>query len=550
MTPMSMDLDESSKQKDKGGEDNLEEPLTNDDYDDESRSNSSPHPGVAYCTFAVTGAVASFQPIFVCHDCFHVEEGHGCESKSAFVPLCICQACADICHDGDDHDVEYIGMGPCYCDCDHKGHCTIRSKSRAQADRLLPQKVDTRTSSNNNINNSSTSSTSNNDNKVITSSKITVDHLQEVFEIPCLKKQIMSTLITEEAQELIRHSKETFWIDRASQYNDLCTLEALALKIYLHHVQYYENIFSPDDFGGGAEWWVQVKDPRSSTGKDGAVDLHYDKDEALAEVFGLGSFPVLSTVTYVTAANTPSEPFNPTVVFDHTYTQGEDDMIDSMLVSNPSLGKHLVFDGKLLHGAPAHHCLRTITDDRSTPIYPSSPVTAENVTAMPSKPTRITFLVNIWKQKPAKVQPLPNNIREVLMTMKQPGLLQSVDFDAFLMFKRDIPVITLEKEEDLPEHLRNRIELPFVSQGATWEDQLTSRGNLTDNNDEGDDDNGGLVVVTFPPPPSTSTSTNNNDTMIVKFGPGLQAYLDYPHPATPLSPDDQSSQFLHESNYV
>ena len=32
----------------------------------------------------------------------------------------------------------------------------------------------------------------------------------------------------------------------------------------------------------------------------------------------------------------------------------------------------------------------------------------------------------------------------------------------------------------------------------------------------------GLVVVTFPPPPSS------HDTILVSFGPGMQAYLDHP----------------------
>ena len=74
------------------------------DPDDEDEAPELPA-ACNYCTFAVTGATTSFQPIFVCHECFNENSG------DRNVPLCICQACADLCHDSNDHDVEYIGMG-------------------------------------------------------------------------------------------------------------------------------------------------------------------------------------------------------------------------------------------------------------------------------------------------------------------------------------------------------------------------------------------------------------------------------------------------------
>lgn len=513
---------------------------------DSSMTETSPTGGAAYCTFVVTGAVTSFQPIFVCHDCFHEEGTNGDGSNETTSPLCICQACADVCHNGDDHDVEYIGMGPCYCDCDHKGKCSIRAISQAQADRLLPPKSLDSSHTNRNSDSSSHDPLLN-------------GHLQRVFDVPCLQNAEFSAAIAEEAQELIRHSKETFWLDKDSAPSDsFCRLEALAYKIYEHHRRHFDDLLFPDDQRGGAEWWVQVKDPNSSTGKDGAVDLHYDKDEALAEVFGLGSFPLLSTVTYVSASVSPSQPFNPTIVLEHTYSQGEDDMINNMLVSQPIVGKHLVFDGKLLHGAPAHPALRTTAAvDTTSPAARDSSIVTETNTVASSDTKRITFLVNIWKQKPANVHSLPNDIREVLVTIQPQSLLKNHELDKFVMSRREIPIIPLEKEDDLPAHLRRRIELPFVSKGATWEDQLSckDKGNNDDDdddheNDENDDENnnGGLVVVLFPPPPVASAAM---DTFIVHFGPGLQAYMDYPHLEQRMpSSNDPPSPSHHETCYV
>lgn len=466
------------------------------------------HPS-SFCTFAVTGALASFQPIYVCHDCLNEESGEG-------GGLCICQACAEHCHGGDDHDVEYVGMGPCYCDCHRVGTCRIFPASQTEAKKLLGKQAGQ-------LLNSEPPPLSNDE-------KAEGSPLYEVFEVPELRSGTLNAELVQQAQELIQNSKETFWLDTNIMQNvhDVCSLELLAWKIYQHHRHYYENIF-PKDCDGGAEWWVQIKDAASNTGENGAIDLHYDKDEALAEVFGLGSFPVLSTVTYLTASD--SLPFNPTLILERTYVQSEDDMIDSMLVSKPVLGKHLVFDGKLLHGAPSHKDLRSglLVSQRQP-----SCNTQNNlfVSPDPECSVRVTFLVNIWNQKPAKVQQLPAYIRDLLFKAQSTSEPSSIKSDDVLILsKKGISVIGLDSQEDLPEHLQHRIELPFVSKGATVGDPLISRtepndlsnDDIEDTSDESDED-ATLVVITFPPPPMTS---DISDTMLIKFGPGLQAYLEY-----------------------
>lgn len=505
----------------------------------QDRSHCETYPANAYCTFAVTRTVPCFQAIFICHDC--IQQGEGASgSKNCNEPstsLCICQACADICHDGEDHEVEYIGMGPCYCDCDHVGECSILQQSQVVAERLLGP------------HSASATKTSVRE-RGMAALNDSGSPLQEAFDVPSLHSTENSTFLVAQAEELIRHSKETFWVDKTVAFTTdrpRSAFELLAWKIYKRHRKYYDSLFT-DDQDGGAEWWVQVKRPSNLLGENGAIDLHYDKDEALSETFGLGSFPTLSTVTYLTESH-PSVPFSPTLVFNHTYVQGEDDMIDSMLVSQPNLGKHLVFDGELLHGAPAHEDLRGL------PSMSASPTPSESSEATgSSRILRVTFLVNIWPEKPTKIQPLPESIRRKLMD--QPlAHLHSFETDACLMYKNDVPVITLEKDEDLPEHLRHRIELPFVSKGATWDDQLlplsdkpSEDGKVTaDGLEEGDDDHGGeLVVVTFPPPP---TNTSNN-TLVVKFGPGLQAYLDYPHTGSNENLRDSTMKLPQETGYV
>ena len=61
-----------------------------------------------YCTYACTGTKTSYQAIFVCRTC----------SQSSSDLLCVCEACANYCHEAALHDeVEYLGMGYAYCDC-------------------------------------------------------------------------------------------------------------------------------------------------------------------------------------------------------------------------------------------------------------------------------------------------------------------------------------------------------------------------------------------------------------------------------------------------
>lgn len=74
-----------------------------------------------YCTFACSHKNLTYQAIFICRTC----------STSPEEMLCVCEGCANHCHEAAYHDeVEYVGMGMAYCDCSSLGGCKIFSNSK------------------------------------------------------------------------------------------------------------------------------------------------------------------------------------------------------------------------------------------------------------------------------------------------------------------------------------------------------------------------------------------------------------------------------------
>ena len=414
-----------------------------------------------YCTFPLTQSKPVFQSIFVCHSCTP-EDGQ---------LLCLCQACADSCHA--DHDgLEYMGMGPCYCDCRQiLVGCRIENESDREAKRLLNDRACL---------------------SQIPSIRRPLNFVSDSRLYSLIEGNEFAQRLQLQTQELVTHSKDTFWLDPSIDPTTLCDLEMLALTILNGHCQRYSLK------GYGAEWWVQVKKV-SSQGTSGeiqasdnaseAVDLHYDKDETVAEKFGIGVFPLLSTVTYLTeSGNAP-----PTVVFSKRYDQPEDETISEMLLSYPRQGNHLIFDGRLLHGAPANHLLRR-SDIGESKTYSD---------------IRITFLVNIWdlECKPVAIEPLPHSTRQTLISTFSKV---SFPFDSDQLAKKNgiaAEKVTINDEESIPEAIRRRIELPFLGATTTWE--------------SASDDGSTTFVVTFPPPFVAQT-----DLLLVSFGPGMEAYVE------------------------
>lgn len=307
------------------------------------------------------------------------------------------------------------------------------------------------------------------------------------------------------AKELVNLSKETFWLDTSVGSSSLCDLERLARSIFHRHTQNIPVFQEPGTISG-AEWWVQVKSvtyPKENQALDHnngseAVDLHFDKDEALAESFGLGSFPTLSTVTYL--SDSTSAP--PTLVFSRRYEEQDD--ITQILVSHPRQGKHLIFDGRLLHGAPSHYALR---QPKSTTEEAQTTVAAD----------RVTFLVNIWTgHKPVGVEPLPNEIRKAIQRRvvgQSPRRSYSDKISKSTFERLVIEERTLATESDLgltsSTASPGRLELPFVGKGATW--------------DDGEEDDVHMILSMHAPPVDPDC-----DTTVFHFAPALAAVVDAP----------------------
>lgn len=160
-----------------------------------------------------------------------------------------------------------------------------------------------------------------------------------------------------------------------------CTLERLAKHIFdLHAVPPF------DEKSSGAEWWVQVRQAKDT---HETIGFHWDKDEDLVDQIGMNVHPQISTVTYLQDAGAP------TVILEKRsspeYGKIDPSVANTLHVSWPKRFKHVSFDGRLLHAAPAS-------------------LAAANPAAS-KKYTRITFLVNVWLQySPVNARVFPHEM--------------------------------------------------------------------------------------------------------------------------------------------
>lgn len=179
----------------------------------------------------------------------------------------------------------------------------------------------------------------------------------------------------------------TFWLSAKDEPR--CLLERFAKDIFMYHTKKLKDIV--DSSNCGCEWWVQFRPTTNSnrinSGSREAqrgIEFHWDKDEALRDAAGVFVHPHLSTVTYLTDGGAP------TIVFDDSIP--DEALIDremkNSFISWPRRGKHLVFDGRFLHGAP-------------------SDLLSEKETVN----LRVTFLVNIWlHHKPLGIESFPEGV--------------------------------------------------------------------------------------------------------------------------------------------
>lgn len=232
-----------------------------------------------------------------------------------------------------------------------------------------------------------------------------------------------------------------------------CALEALALEIFHAHVKDLpKKSYMPEQ--SGAEWWTLVLDPDPPKPENeddddeeedhDEVGMHFDADYGLEDQApGLLLHPRVATITYLTSHGAP------TLILDKKSPPPNE--VESMSgdisrgwLSGPQRGKHVAFDGRLLHGAPATFfpgvavpfTTDNNADDDEPPAKrqkleeeedrkPAAKGDDESkdeekptgTTAESPEPQRITFMVNVWLNHcPLDAELLDDDIVQQLQT--------------------------------------------------------------------------------------------------------------------------------------
>lgn len=243
----------------------------------------------------------------------------------------------------------------------------------------------------------------------------------ELAHLPALREDCATVFSARAKEDSAAYSVGTTYFLPAVM-KPRCALEAMVAAIFqLHTEGLDEGVMTAGQ--SGAEWWTLVLDEDADDGKSGAqqgvtegdddedegdeVGLHFDADYGLEDQApNLLLHPRLATVTYLSDFGAP------TIVFDRR-SPPPDDVNKSKLagdirrgwLSNPAIGKHVCFDGRLLHGAPA-------TFFAPRPDSDASPAKKAKVDRR-----RITLLVNIWiNHCPLDAEPLDDEVCSQLKT--------------------------------------------------------------------------------------------------------------------------------------
>ena len=201
----------------------------------------------------------------------------------------------------------------------------------------------------------------------------------------------------------------TFWISR--DHTPRCSLEQLALEVLAFHEGGEGGEGGEGDSFTGAEFWVQMRavDGASLAGDSDAASIafHFDCDEGTFTATGELIPPWLSTITYLADAGAPTLilPARPDAAGEVRCVAPADEPLGAF-VSYPVRGKHVSFDGRLLHGCP--HSLSR----RKPSIADATP---EAEVGAGGDGRRLTFLVNLWRRhSPRGPQPLPSRVAAAL----------------------------------------------------------------------------------------------------------------------------------------
>lgn len=196
-----------------------------------------------------------------------------------------------------------------------------------------------------------------------------------------------------------------------------CALEELVKSIFDKHTEHLEEGVIVRE-QSGAEWWTLIMDEddtlevNTEEDESDEVGMHFDADYGLEDQApGLFLHPRVATVTYLSDFGAP------TVVFDRKSPSMDDrEMkqlegdISKCWVSHPVIGKHLCFDGRLLHGAPCT-------------FFPSIEHEEDReAKRIKLSRRRVTLLVNVWiNHCPLDAEPLEDDICEKLASASKEG---------------------------------------------------------------------------------------------------------------------------------
>jgi len=424
-----------------------------------------------FCTFALTKTSLVYQGIYICTTC---------SSKKKKTNECCCAGCADVCHAG--HDVRLLAYGNGYCDCGEKGpsKCSIIGRSMVTAVQLMPS----------------------------LHQESGDEPVAALPVIPLFTQHNMDLLssqdfLVEQCIALVRQSKETFWLGNDS--TPRCALEQLAKSIGEYHWQR----LGVNAASGGIEWWIQVKADGGDGKQAASIDLHYDKDEKIAELFTLGFFPLLSSVSYLTQSQEGAAvPQIPTLILDATASAPvETTPIRSIFVSYPRVGKHIAFRGDLLHGAPKQWLGFEEAE--------AAEKAEEKAGDQFEGPVRVTFLVNLWTHRPADVERLP----EPLVASLAPSPAAATNGWPLSPGSEPERVeVTPEEALDPLEASGKYVNIPFI-EGQT-QAQEASGGEVVGDEDEEDeeDEEQGLYCLAFVPRRTQrDSSSSSSGTFVVQY---------------------------------
>mmetsp|Transcript_6611 Transcript_6611/g.12455 ORF Transcript_6611/g.12455 Transcript_6611/m.12455 type:complete len:489 (+) Transcript_6611:97-1563(+) len=220
-------------------------------------------------------------------------------------------------------------------------------------------------------------------------------------------------------------SGSTFFIPASMKPR--CALERLALDIFQSHTHDLQPGKHYDLERSGAEWWTLVLDTSSARNRtdnkdndndgdddddddDDEVGMHFDADYGLEhQLPHYMVHPRVATVTYLSNVGVPTLVLNrksppPTDVEKKTLNGP----VDKGWLSYPMIGKHIAFDGRLLHGAPGTFfpaimgekeedaCGSDEKDAKRRRLNEHSDMMVQESKQHHPHPQRITFLVNIW----------------------------------------------------------------------------------------------------------------------------------------------------------